>query len=177
MAEPVAPQLKDLRRVLLVLCLVSVCSLGGSGRTSTESGPEEQPRDYDTDALVVHMGGFTAPATSRRSLGSHQGQPPLSASDNSGPSAEEDDACEEQAPTGIDGRRRAKQRGMQLQLYALAAPKMRRLPQHSSELQSCASWCQPVRVKPGWVQVQKDYFAAPGAPWSLAKLLAACTLC
>jgi hypothetical protein len=165
-------QLKILRHLLLVRCVLClctcVCSFGGSGRASTGSGPEEQPCDYDTDALVVHMGGFTAPATSQRGLGSSSshGQQPLSASDASGPSAEEeDDLCEEPAPVGIDARRRGKQRGIQLQLYAIAAPKMRRLPQHSSELQSCASWCQPVRVKPGWVQVQKDYFAAPGAPY------------
>lgn len=154
-----------------VTCGTGCCSFVGSGGASAGSGPEEQPRDYDTDALVVHMGGFRAPATSQRGLGSSShGQQPLSASDASGPSAEEeDDLCEEPASAGVDTRRRGKQRGIQLQLYAIAAPKMRRLPQHSSELQSCASWCQPVRVKPGWVQVQKDYFAAPGArPGDLA---------
>jgi len=53
---------------------------------------------------------------------------------------------------------------MHLQLYSVAAPKMRQLPQTTNQLQSCTAWMQPVRVKPGWVQVQKDYFQAPGVP-------------
>lgn len=123
------------------------------------------------------MGGFKAPAPTPHSTPAVGAQAQhTSTSDESTPTAEDEDTCEEPPPAGasVNGRSRlarrrareaaarGKERSTQLQLYAAAAPKMRRLPQHSGELQSCSAWCQPVRAKPGWQQVQKDYFAAPG---------------
>lgn len=157
--------------------MLVLCSRGVRQDSFTSGSADEVPRDYDTDAIVVHMGGFKAPAPTPHNLHSNGQQAQhTSTSDDSTPSAEDEDACEEPPPAGAtaDGRNRmarrraqdaaarCKERSTQLQLYAAAAPKMRRLPQHSSELQSCSAWCQPVRAKPGWQQVQKDYFAAPG---------------
>jgi hypothetical protein len=161
-----------------MLCFVR-CSRNSRTASFTSSTPDDLPRDYDTDAVVLHMGGFTAPAVSQQPAAGNSNRPQhLTSTSDDSPSAEDDDACEEPPPAGAVGFQssslakrgkwraamdvRGNQRVMQLQLYLIATPKMRWLPQHTSELQSCTSWCQPVRAKLGWQQVQKDYFAAPG---------------
>jgi hypothetical protein len=165
--------------LLVVLCFIP-CSRSSRSDYFTSSSPDYLPRDYHTDAVVLHMGGFIAPAVSHQPAAANSNQPQhlTSTFDDSTPSAEDDDAYGEPPPAVAAAfksssrarrtKRRAsmdeqgKQRITQLQLYLIAAPKMRQLPQHTSELQSYMSWCQPVRAKPGWQQVQKDYFAAPG---------------
>lgn len=162
--------------LLLAPC---AASSGGANDSFSSSSTEEFPRDYDTDTIVVHMGGFKAPLPAPQPA--DRAGLMTTTSDDSTPSAE-DDSCDElaamaAAAAGADtgpgrgkrGRRKSLEgRGegakMHLQLYSIAAPNMRRLPQNTNQLQSCTAWVQPVRMKPGWVQVQKDYFQAPGAP-------------
>lgn len=143
------------------------CSCSAHSDSSSSHAAELAQCDYDTDAIVVHMGSFTAPAASGTAADSKL--PPLTTTtDDSTPSGEEDSGGElpPAAPrrskrASLEGR--GKGRPVYLQLYSIAAPRMRRMPQHTQELQSCTAWCQPVRAKQGWVQVQKDYFQAPGA--------------
>lgn len=162
---------------------------------SFSSSDQLSQRDYDTDALVVHMGGFIAP-TGGNSKPLNQFT--TSTSDNSTQSADDDDGDAEgladlppvsAAAAARAARRRNKRRAsmegragssgkgrVHLQLYSIAAPAMRRQAQHTSELGASSAWCQPVRVKPGWLQVQKNYFQAPGRG-AFSHLNQSCCVC
>jgi hypothetical protein len=167
---------------LCVLLLTPCCRLVAREKSITRSTPEDFPCDYDTDAIVVHMGGFSviapssAAAAAAAAAANATTPRPHWTSEESSPSAEEDDSfcgdVPQAAAAAVQGKARQAGRGrgspehsreqvLQLQLYSIAAPKMRRLPQHTSDLQALG-WCQPVRQKQGWRQVQKDYFQAPG---------------
>lgn len=54
------------------------------------------------------------------------------------------------------------QRKQQLHLYSIAAPGMRHSSQNMQELSQLMAWADAVNMRPGWVQVQKGYFEAPG---------------
>lgn len=49
-----------------------------------------------------------------------------------------------------------------LNLYAIAAPGMRRVPATTCDITQCLSWGAPVELKRHWSKVQKGYFDAPG---------------
>jgi len=49
-----------------------------------------------------------------------------------------------------------------LHLYSIAAPGMRRPPEVTQDLSRVLGWAEPVKMKPGWKQIQKGYFEAPG---------------
>jgi hypothetical protein len=168
---------------ILSLLLLAYCSLVTRKKSTTRSTPEDLPCDYDTDAIVVHMGGFSVVAASSAAAAAAAAAAangttvrPNWTSEESSLSAEEDDSfcgdVPQAAAAAVQSKARQAGRGrgslelgreqvLQLQLYSIAAPKMRRLPQHTSDLQ-VLGWCQPVRPKQGWRQLQKDYFQAPG---------------
>lgn len=148
----------------MLLCGVPGCPCcsRGSNADAGFASEELQPSDYDTDAIVVHMGGFLVTTPSSAAAATTSGE--------SSHSAEDDDSCGGEPAAALAGKaRRAarrtgnsrKEKTVHLQLYSIAAPKMRRLPQHTSDLH-LMGWCQAVQQKQGWVQVQKDYFKAPG---------------
>jgi hypothetical protein len=56
----------------------------------------------------------------------------------------------------------------QLHLYSIASPGMRRWPDNTQDLGAALAWAEPVNMKPGWVQLQKGFFQAPGAQRQLA---------
>lgn len=149
------------------------------------SAGKEVPHDYESDAIVVHMGAFAAPPL----LGPSNSKDPQAVpttTDDSNPSGDDDDSCEEPPPVlsaqqqaaaasrGADKStarsQRASRRGQEakqdkkhlVQLYSIAAPGMRRLAHDTTELSLCTAWCQPVTARSDWSQVQKDYFQAPG---------------
>jgi hypothetical protein len=150
----------------------------------SSSAGKEVPHDYESDAIVVHMGAFAAPAL----LGPSNGKSPqavATTTDDSNPSGDDDDSCEEPPPVQSAQQQAATSRGANkatargqrpsrraqegrpektqlVQLYSIAAPGMRRLAHDTAELSVCTAWCQPVRARPDWSQVQKDYFQAPG---------------
>jgi hypothetical protein len=39
---------------------------------------------------------------------------------------------------------------------------MRRRPEMTQDLSRVLGWAEPVKMKPGWKQIQKGYFEAPG---------------
>jgi hypothetical protein len=50
----------------------------------------------------------------------------------------------------------------QLHLYSIASPGMRRWPDNTQDLGAALAWAEPVNMKPGWAQLQKGFFQAPG---------------
>jgi hypothetical protein len=158
---------------------------------SSKTG-KEVPHDYESDAIVVHMGAFAAPAL----LGSSNSKGPQgipTTTDDSNPSGDDEDSCEEPPPVlsaqqqaaaargagkptarsqraGRRGSQAKPDRSQLVQLYSIAAPGMRHLAHDTAELSVCTAWCQPVRARPDWSQVQKDYFQAPGV-YSGSKVL------
>lgn len=142
-------------------------------------------QDYDNDALVVHMGAFEPPAQAVHQR--KHTEAPGATSDSSLPStpASEDEARDTAGPlagkdvaaAGGDGGEAAGGRGVSdskgkrtivlrkakvLQLYAVAAPGMRRVPNTTQDMAQCLSWGAAVAIKPKWTKVQKGYFDAPG---------------
>jgi hypothetical protein len=139
---------------------------------------DREPQDYDNDAIVCHMGAFVVPDapvdvtpedvsasnggkdTARQFSITQTTLPKAAASAvaAAGASAE----LELLLATDRGRNQRHRQEQQQLHLYTIAAPGMRRPPQSTNDLAQVLGWAEPVRSKPGWLQVQKSYFSAPG---------------
>lgn len=149
-------------------------------------------QDYDNDALVVHMGAFEPPAERQHVQQRQQQHKHAAAvaagttSDSSAPSTPSGEDAEaggkplhsssKDVAAGADGvadaaevvRVKANGRGVGsrkakvLNLYAIAAPGMRRVPTTTRDITQCLSWGAPVDLKRHWSKVQKGYFDAPG---------------
>jgi hypothetical protein len=121
-------------------------------------------QDYDNDAIVVHMGCFEIPAPSTDDSSNHGG---INTSvTGMHPSA--DSRIELVVPRSAEaaarsGKHSSQQPKMQLHLYSVAAPGMRQRPSSTEQLSRLLSWSDPVNMRPGWVQLQKGFWEAPGA--------------
>lgn len=134
---------------------------------------DREPQDYDSDAICCHMGAFLvpdAPVDAAPDDASASGKPQPHASseppDLPKAAAAAAPATELQLLlTSFSNARKSchKVEQQQLHLYSIAAPGMRLPPQSTHDLSQLLGWAEPVRMKPGWLQVQKGYFEAPGA--------------
>lgn len=163
-----------------VTCTADLCFHCSVSRELSFTGGllDREPQDYDNDAIVCHMGAFVvsdAPvdATPEDVSASHDGKDTGRQSSITPTMLPKSAAAAVAAAAGAElelllatgrgqpGRHRHEQQ--QLHLYTIAAPGMRRPPQSTHDLARVLGWAEPVRVKPGWLQVQKSYFSAPGA--------------
>eukprot|EP00882_Tetradesmus_deserticola_P006586 GHRQ01006933.1.p1 GENE.GHRQ01006933.1~~GHRQ01006933.1.p1 ORF type:complete len:343 (+),score=136.35 GHRQ01006933.1:148-1029(+) len=122
-------------------------------------------RDYDNDAIVVHMGCFAVPALTDDGV-TEAGEADTSMAALQ-PSA--DSQVELFVPRSAAAAARSnKDSGQQLQakqqlhLYSVAAPGMRQRQGSTEQLPQLLSWSDAVNVQPGWVQLQKGFWEAPG---------------
>lgn len=123
----------------------------------------QDAQDYDADAIVVHMGCFEVPLLSEaddskdRASAAPQGKVELVIDGGRTKSISGvEPVTKERTAAGGSLRK------VQMQLYSVAAPGMRKQPETTQELAHYKGWCEPVNVKSGWLQVQKGYFDAPG---------------
>jgi hypothetical protein len=172
--------------------------------------PEDEPQDYEHDAIVVHMGRFAAetplppgqpdaakPASvqqqqgrkgklglKQRSTKAVQGDgdgcstvdgaaagPPASQKRGKsepdlellfvGSRVQRTHSCKQGAAAKKDASKQSLQ-VQQLHLYSIACPGMRRWPDNTQDLGAALAWAEPVNMKPGWAQLQKGFFQAPG---------------
>jgi hypothetical protein len=177
--------------------------------------PEDEPQDYEHDAIVVHMGRFAAetplppgqpdeakPASAQLQQ-QQQGrkgklaleQLSTKAVDGEGegtadgtadgtaaaapPASQKRGKSEpnlellfvgsrvQRTQSSKQGAAAARSKAQQLQiqqlhLYSIACPGMRRWPDNTQDLGAALAWAEPVNMKPGWAQLQKGFFQAPG---------------
>jgi hypothetical protein len=184
--------------------------------------PEDEPQDYEHDAIVVHMGRFAAEtplppgqlpsstleedaaaADAAAAKARHKSPGRRDDSDSKGnkdsktaaPAAVEAAAAVTAAAAGVPASKVEAAAGItaaglpqkseadlellfaakkgaggskkvlqvqQLHLYSIASPGMRRWPDNTQDLGAALAWAEPVNMKPGWVQLQKGFFQAPG---------------
>jgi hypothetical protein len=154
---------------------------------------DRDPQDYDNDAIVCHMGAFVVPDapvdaapedvsatgdgkdTARQSSITPTMLPKSAVAAVAAAGAPAELELLLATDRGRNQRHRREQQ--QLHLYTIAAPGMRRPPQSMHDLARVLGWAEPVRSKPGWLQVQKSYFSAPGALMVLISALLWCALC
>jgi hypothetical protein len=177
--------------------------------------PEDEPQDYEHDAIVVHMGRFAAEtplppgqlpsstleedaaaANAAKAKGRNK-SPGRRDTDSKDTAATVDAVAAEgaaaagavpaskaDAQTGqtavtaaltqrseadlellFAARKGASKKNLQVQqlhLYSIASPGMRRWPDTTQDLGVALAWAEPVNMKPGWAQLQKGFFQAPG---------------
>jgi hypothetical protein len=178
--------------------------------------PEDEPQDYEHDAIVVHMGRFAAetplpPGQKAKPAGVQQQQgrkgrlglkqlskkavegegEGCSTADGAaaGPPASQKRGKSEpdlellfvgsrvqrtqsskqgaaaSSSKGAATKKDASKKTLQVQqlhLYSIASPGMRRWPDNTQDLGAALAWAEPVNMKPGWAQLQKGFFQAPG---------------
>jgi hypothetical protein len=173
--------------------------------------PEDEPQDYEHDAIVVHMGRFAAetplPPGQLPSSTLEEDAAAANAAKAKGrsksPGKRDTDSKDTAATVDADGAAAgavpastadsqtgqiaitaaltqkseadlellfAAKKGVskkalqvqQLHLYSIACPGMRRWPDNTQDLGAALAWAEPVNMKPGWAQLQKGFFQAPG---------------
>jgi hypothetical protein len=185
--------------------------------------PEDEPQDYEHDAIVVHMGRFaaetplppglpsstleedaaaadaakakgrhkspgrrdgkeskdtevkdsnTAPVTAEGAAAAAAGTaaaaaavPASQADGAAGAAAALTRRSEADLQLLFAAKKGAGKKALQVQqlhLYSIASPGMRRWPDNTQDLGAALAWAEPVNMKPGWVQLQKGFFQAPG---------------
>jgi hypothetical protein len=185
--------------------------------------PEDEPQDYEHDAIVVHMGRFAAEtplppgqpdedkAASEQQQQGRKGKLALkrhpikagaevaaevSSTANgtadctaaAGPPAGQKRGKSEpnlellfvgsrvqRTQSSKQGAAASRSKVVQLQvqqlhLYSIASPGMRRWPDTTQDLGAALAWAEPVNMKPGWAQLQKGFFQAPGGGRQLASI-------
>ncbi|WIA30200.1 hypothetical protein OEZ86_000292, partial [Tetradesmus obliquus] len=142
-----------------------------SSQSFSSDALAQDHQDYDNDAIVVHMGCFEVPAPNADdSSGGHGTTNSLLAAMQ--PSADSQiELVVPRAAAAAAARSSAKQGGkhaqpqakQQLHLYSVAAPGMRQRASSTEQLSRILSWSDAVNMRPGWVQVQKGFWEAPGA--------------
>lgn len=163
--------LKDFVGLLMVASGVLLSSRIPREASFSSASLMQDAQDYDNDAIVVHMGCFEVPAWSFSDDGSHGRSSPVQ-SQNIELVINHNKTC---SVTPLESGSPSKERQPspflnavgkeQLQLYSVAAPGMRKPPDNMEELVHYKGWCEPVNARPGWVQVQKGFFDAPGGLW------------
>jgi hypothetical protein len=184
--------------------------------------PEDEPQDYEHDAIVVHMGRFAAetPLPSGQAAAASSSEDTKPAPDQqqqqgkagkSGKSGKEKRASKADEPGGNVGntsdgaaapvadeksaanlellfvgsrvqrtqscKKAASKKVLQVQqlhLYSIASPGMRRWPDNTQDLGAALAWAESVNLKPGWVQLQKGFFQAPGERFVVYTALTYC---
>jgi hypothetical protein len=162
-------------KVWLALCLTSccvvyaVCRRQHSSQSFSSDVLAQDHQDYDNDAIVVHMGCFEVPApnTEDASAGNSTENNLLATMQPSADSQIElvvpRSAAAAAARSGKHSSKLAQpQAKQQLHLYSVAAPGMRQRPSSTEQLTRFLSWSDAVNMRPGWVQVQKGFWEAPG---------------
>jgi hypothetical protein len=122
-------------------------------------------QDYDNDAIVVHMGCFEVPAPSGDDSSNQGGiNTSITAMHPSADSQIELVVPRSAAAAAAarSGKHSSQQPKQQLHLYSVAAPGMRQRPSSTEQLLRLLSWSDPVNMRPGWVQLQKGFWEAPG---------------
>lgn len=157
---------------LTIPCVLHAhCRRQHSSQSFSSDVLAQDHQDYDNDAIVVHMGCFEVPAPNADdSSGGHGTTDSLLAAMQ--PSADSQiELVVPRAAAAAAARSSAKQGGkhaqpqakQQLHLYSVAAPGMRQRASSTEQLSRILSWSDAVNMRPGWVQVQKGFWEAPGA--------------
>jgi hypothetical protein len=183
--------------------------------------PEDEPQDYEHDAIVVHMGRFAAEtplppgqlpsstleedaaaANAAKAKGRNKSPGKRDtnskdtvatadavAADGAVPASRADGQTGQPGQTAITAaltqkseadlkllfaaKKDASKKTLQVQqlhLYSIASPGMRRWPDNTQDLGAALAWAEPVNMKPGWAQLQKGFFQAPGGNGQLLEV-------
>jgi hypothetical protein len=149
-----------------VLC--GLCRRQHSSQSFSSEILAQDHQDYDNDAIVVHMGCFEVPAPSTDDTNPVEGAASslLAAMQPSADSQIElvvpRSTAAAAARSGKHSSKLHAQAKQQLHLYSVAAPGMRLRPSSTEQLGRFLSWSDAVNMRPGWVQVQKGFWEAPG---------------